>query len=135
VLGNETPLASLPGEVRAAYEFYSYDAKYLDENGAVLEIPAKIPGDKTKEIQELAVKTFQVLTCEGLGRVDFFMKADGSVLVNEINTMPGFTKISMYPKLWEASGLSYTDLIGRLIELAVSRFEKEKKLKTSYGRL
>jgi D-alanine-D-alanine ligase len=133
VLGNETPLASLPGEVRAAREFYSYEAKYLDENGAVLEIPAKIPADKIKEIQELAVKTFQVLSCEGLGRVDFFMKADGSILVNEINTMPGFTKISMYPKLWEASGISYTELIGRLIELAVSRFEKEKKLKTSYS--
>ncbi|MDR1210749.1 MAG: D-alanine--D-alanine ligase [Spirochaetaceae bacterium] len=130
VLGNEAPLASLPGEVRATHEFYSYDAKYLDENGALLDIPAKIHEEKIKEIQELAVKTFQVLACEGLGRVDFFMKADGSVLVNEINTMPGFTKISMYPKLWEASGLSYTDLIDRLIELAVSRFQKEKKLKT-----
>ncbi|MDR1430489.1 MAG: D-alanine--D-alanine ligase, partial [Spirochaetaceae bacterium] len=130
VLGNETPLASLPGEVRAAGEFYSYDAKYLDENGAALDIPAKIPADKIKEIQNLAVKTFQVLACEGLGRVDFFMKPDGSILVNEINTMPGFTKISMYPKLWEASGLSYTELIDRLIGLAVSRFEKEKKLKT-----
>jgi D-alanine-D-alanine ligase len=132
VLGNETPMASLPGEVSATHEFYSYDAKYLDEKGAALQIPAKLPGDKIKEIQELAVKTFQVLACEGLGRVDFFMKADGSVLVNEINTMPGFTKISMYPKLWEASGISYTELIDRLIELAVSRFEKEKKLKTSY---
>ncbi|MDR1177500.1 MAG: D-alanine--D-alanine ligase [Spirochaetaceae bacterium] len=130
VLGNEVPIASLPGEVRATHEFYSYDAKYLDENGALLDIPAKIPEGKIKEIQELAVKTFQVLACEGLGRVDFFMKADGSILVNEINTMPGFTKISMYPKLWEASGLSYTDLIDRLIELSVSRFEKEKKLKT-----
>jgi len=132
VLGNEQPEASLPGEIRATREFYSYEAKYLDADGAVLEIPARLPDAKVREIQALAVKTFQVLECSGLSRVDFFLKEDGSVVVNEINTMPGFTRISMYPKLWEKSGISYTELITRLIDLAIARFEHEKKLKTSY---
>jgi D-alanine-D-alanine ligase len=131
VLGNEEPRASLPGEVKASRDFYSYEAKYLDSAGAALEIPAKLPDTKVKEIQALAVKTFRILECQGLSRVDFFMKEDGTVLVNEINTMPGFTKISMYPKLWEASGITYTELITELIELALARFLKEKKLKTT----
>jgi D-alanine-D-alanine ligase len=133
VLGNEKPTASLPGEVKAAMDFYSYEAKYIDPAGAKLEIPAVLPEAKIKEIQTLAIRTFQVLECQGLSRVDFFMKEDGVVLVNEINTMPGFTKISMYPKLWAVSGINYTELITRLIELAIARFEKEKKLKTSYS--
>ncbi|GHV11942.1 D-alanine--D-alanine ligase A [Spirochaetia bacterium] len=140
VLGNEDPAASVPGEIISTHEFYSYDAKYLDEHGAVLEIPAKIPDDIKTQIQALALKTFQTTSCEGLARVDFFLKEEaergsgssgGRIIVNEINTMPGFTKISMYPKLWEASGVSYTELISRLIELAIKRFEKEKLLKTS----
>ncbi|MDR2394788.1 MAG: D-alanine--D-alanine ligase [Treponema sp.] len=133
VLGNEEPLASVPGEVIASHEFYSYDAKYIDEQGAVLEIPAPLPEHIVKGIQALAVKTFKTLAGEGLARVDFFLKPDGTILVNEINTMPGFTKISMYPKLWEASGISYTTLIDRLIELAFRRFAQEKKLKTTYS--
>jgi D-alanine-D-alanine ligase len=138
VLGNEDPKASVPGEVIASHEFYSYDAKYLDENGAALEIPAKLPPETVREIQELAIRTFKTLSCEGPGRVDFFLRETGTVtggkpqvLVNEINTMPGFTKISMYPKLWGASGISYTDLIDALIELAIRRYDKEKTLKTS----
>ncbi|WP_461251938.1 D-alanine--D-alanine ligase, partial [Treponema sp. R8-4-B8] len=131
VLGNEDPAASVPGEIIPSHEFYSYDAKYLDEKGAALEIPAKLDDATKKRIQTLAVKVFQVLCCEGLSRVDFFLKTDGEIIVNEINTMPGFTKISMYPKMWETSGISYTELITRLIELAVSRFEKERRLKTS----
>jgi D-alanine-D-alanine ligase len=131
VLGSGDPEASVPGEVKSTHEFYSYDAKYIDEKGAARIIPAPIPEKITRRIQELAIVVFKTLCCEGLGRVDFFLKDDGSVIVNEINTMPGFTRISMYPKLWEASGLSYTRLIDRLIELAVERFEKEKKLKTS----
>ncbi|MDR1302504.1 MAG: D-alanine--D-alanine ligase [Treponema sp.] len=125
------PLASVPGEVISSHEFYSYDAKYLDEKGAVLEIPASLPAHTTKKIQALAVQTFKTLAGEGLARVDFFLKPEGSIVVNEINTMPGFTKISMYPKLWEASGISYTALIDRLIELALHRFAQEKKLKTT----
>jgi D-alanine-D-alanine ligase len=131
VLGNEEPVASVPGEIIPTHDFYSYDAKYLDENGAVLEIPAKLDEETKKQIQKLSVKIFQTLSCEGLSRVDFFLKENGVIIANEINTMPGFTKISMYPKMWEASGISYTELITRLIELAVSRFEKEKYLKTS----
>jgi D-alanine-D-alanine ligase len=139
VLGNEEVIASVPGEVISSHEFYSYDAKYLDEKGAVLDIPAKVSGDIAKQIQALAVKTFQTLCCTGLSRVDFFLRdrADsppgaGEVVVNEINTMPGFTRISMYPKLWEAGGISYTELISRLIDLAIQAYQKEKSLKTSY---
>jgi D-alanine-D-alanine ligase len=132
VLGNENPAASIPGEVVSTHEFYSYDAKYLDENGARLEIPTKLPAETVKRVQELAIQTFKALCCEGLSRVDFFLRENGELLVNEINTMPGFTKISMYPKLWEASGISYTELISRLIDLAFDRYAKEKKLKTSF---
>jgi D-alanine-D-alanine ligase len=131
VLGNEEPAASVPGEIIPSHEFYSYEAKYLDENGAALEIPAKLDEETKKRIQSLAVKVFQVLCCEGLSRVDFFLKENGEIIVNEINTMPGFTRISMFPKLWEASGIPYTELITRLLELAISRLEKERGLKTS----
>lgn len=132
VLGNNNPKASLPGEIVPVFGFYSYEAKYLDEKGARLEVPAKIDSEVVKKIQELAIKTFQALSCEGLGRVDFFLKENGEIIVNEINTLPGFTKISMYPKLWEESGTTYMDLITRLIELAIERFKKEQKLKTNY---
>ena len=123
--------ASAVGEVKPSHEFYSYDAKYIDENGAELTIPAQVSAETARRVQELAIAVFNTLCCEGLGRVDFFLKEDGSVIINEINTMPGFTRISMYPKLWEASGLSYTELLDRLITLALQCFEREKKLKTS----
>ena len=130
VLGNNNPMASIPGEIIANQEFYSYDAKYIDE-GSVAEIPAKIDKKTARKIQELAIKTFQALNCEGMGRVDFFLKKNGRVFVNEINTIPGFTNISMYPKLWEASGIPLPKLLDRLIGLAIERFEKEQKLKTT----
>lgn len=129
VLGNDNPIASIPGEVISNHEFYSYDAKYIDKDGAILEIPAKISTELTKKVQQLTIKTFQTLSCEGLGRIDFFLKDNNEIIVNEINTMPGFTKMSMYPKLWEASGISYTELIDKLIQLSIKRFNKEKKLK------
>ena len=132
VLGNDNPRASLPGEIKPSYEFYSYQAKYLDEKGAALEIPAKLSSKKTKEIQNMAIKTFQVLSCQGLGRVDFFLKKNGQIIINEINTLPGFTQISMYPKLWAKSGLAYPQLIDKLIQLAIERHQKEKKIKTNY---
>ncbi len=132
VLGNENPIASIPGEILTSHEFYSYEAKYIDENGAALIIPAEVSGEVKKKIQELGIKTFQVLECEGLGRVDFFLKESGDLVVSEINTIPGFTKISMYPRLWQESGISYTELIDRLIQLAIERFEREQKLKTSF---
>lgn len=131
VLGNDSPIASLPGEVKSNHSFYSYEAKYLDEKGAVLEIPAKLSQDIIDKIQKLAVKTFKTLYCEGLTRVDFFVTEDEGILINEVNTIPGFTRISMYPKLWEASGISYSDLIDQLIQLALQRFDKEMQLKTS----
>lgn len=132
VLGNRNPKASLPGEVIAQHDFYSYEAKYLDEKGAIIEIPAKISEELTLAVQKLAIKTFEVLCCEGLGRVDIFLMKDNRLLVNEINTMPGFTKISMYPKMWEKTGISYSELIDELIKLAMKRFENEQKLRTSF---
>ena len=132
VLGNEAPIASKVGEVIAQQEFYSYEAKYIDENGAILEIPAKIPDETMAKIQAAAVKAFQALCCEGMARVDFFLTRDNRVVVNEINTIPGFTKISMYPKLWEISGISYSALIDRLIQLALDKYGREQQLKTSY---
>lgn len=131
VLGNDHPIASVPGEIVTRHEFYSYQAKYQDEFGAVLKIPAKLPSSIAREIQELSIKVFKVLCCEGMARVDFFLRNNREVLVNEINTLPGFTKISMYPKLWEASGISYKELIDKLIRLALERFNRETKLRTS----
>lgn len=130
VLGNEDPIASIPGEIIANQEFYSYDAKYIDQ-GSVAEIPAKIDKKIAQEIQALAVKVFKVLNSEGMGRVDFFLKEDGEILVNEINTIPGFTSISMYPKMWEKSGLPLPKLLDKLIDLAIARHQRDQKLRTS----
>lgn len=132
VLGNDEPIASVPGEVIPHQDFYSYEAKYLDADGASIEIPAKLSSEKADEIRAIAIRTFETLCCGGLGRVDVFLKENGEILVNEINTMPGFTSISMYPKLFEASGVSYPDLVDRLISLAFERFDSEKKLKTTH---
>lgn len=132
VLGNASPKASVPGEIIPTHEFYSYEAKYIDEKGAVLKIPADLSMEETKQVQELAIKTFQTLDCSGMARVDCFLTEKGEFLVNEINTIPGFTNISMYPKLWEASGLSYSALIDTLIELAIEKRNEKKSLKRSY---
>jgi D-alanine-D-alanine ligase len=133
VLGNDNPAASVPGEIVPGKEFYDYTAKYLDE-GSQLIIPAKLSKAQAKTVQELAVKAFQAVDCSGLARVDFLMepggssgKSGGKIYLNEINTMPGFTSISMYPKLWAASGLGYADLIDRLIQLALERHTDKKK--------
>jgi len=131
VLDGSEIKASVPGEVKPSHEFYSYEAKYIDDKGAELIIPADVSAEIAARVQELAIAVFKTICCEGLARVDFFLKEDGTILVNEINTMPGFTRISMYPKLWEQSGISYSALIDRLIGLALERFEKEKRLKTS----
>jgi len=133
VLGNDEPIASLPGEISPTHDFYSYEAKYIDENGAILRIPADVDDSTTARIQAMAVKTFQVLECSGMARVDFFLKANGDLLVNEINTLPGFTKISMYPKLWEVSGIPYSELLDRLIQLAFERHAKENELERTYN--
>ena len=133
VLGNNKPIASVVGEVITSHSFYSYEAKYLDENGAKIDIPAKISKNMQSQIQKLAIKTFQVLSGEGLSRVDFFIKKNGKIYVNEINTLPGFTNISMYPRLWGESGISYAELIDRLIKLAIERYNIEQKLQMSYS--
>jgi D-alanine-D-alanine ligase len=127
VLGNDKPEASLPGEIVPSTEFYDYNAKYLDE-GSQLIIPAKLSKSETKEVQRLAIGAFKAVDCSGLARVDFLMEPKSrKIYLNEINTMPGFTAISMYPKLWAASGVSYSDLIGRLIQLGLERHEEKKK--------
>jgi len=130
VLGNEDPIASVPGEILPQQDFYSYEAKYIDENGAILDIPAKLSEDMVQKVQNLAIAAYKTLCCEGMARVDMFLKDNGDLIVNEINTLPGFTKISMYPKLWEETGLPYDQLIDRLIELALERFDRERVLRT-----
>lgn len=132
VLGNDYPITSVPGEIIPSREFYSYAAKYIDESSELL-IPAPISPDHTELIQNLAVMAFRALDCSGLARCDFLLeKSSGEVFINEANTMPGFTPISMYPKLWEASGISYAKLIDRLIELALERFEDKQHSQTTF---
>jgi D-alanine-D-alanine ligase len=127
VLGNDKPQASLPGEIVPSKEFYDYTAKYLDE-GSQLYIPAKITRAETKKVQQLAVSAFRAVDCAGLARVDFLMDpVTRKIYLNEINTMPGFTAISMYPKMWAATGISYPNLIERLIELGMDRHAEKKK--------
>lgn len=128
VLGNDHPVASIAGEiVPRGHEFYDYEAKYIDEHGAELIVPADIPDETLEQVQRLAIAAFRSIDCAGMARVDFFLPSTGEILINELNTIPGFTNISMYPKLWEASGLSYPDLVDRLVELAIERHEREAK--------
>jgi D-alanine-D-alanine ligase len=128
VLGNESPQASLPGEIIPCHEFYDYNAKYFDDGKSRIVIPAPISSEKTEEIRTLAIKAYKTLDCSIYSRVDFFIqKGTGKVYVNELNTIPGFTKISMYPKMWEATGLPYAKLIDRLIELSLERYADSKK--------
>ncbi len=129
VLGNERPIASRAGEVKPK-SFYSYSEKYSDESDTELIIPADLNDYIEKEIKEMAIRSFKALGCEGMARVDFFLTED-EILVNEINTIPGFTKISMYPKLWEVSGINYSSLITELIDLAIKRYERDKSLRSS----
>jgi D-alanine-D-alanine ligase len=131
ILGNDEPVASACGEIVVHDGFYSYDTKYIDDAGALVKVPADLPLEVSERIQALALDAFKVLGCAGLARVDVFLTTSGDVLINEVNTLPGCTNISMYPKLWEASGLSYRDLISRLIELAQERHVQEQALKTS----
>lgn len=131
VLGNDNPIASIPGEVLPNTDFYSYESKYIDEKGADLAIPANLTDEQIEKVKKTAVKAFQTLECEGLARVDFFLTENDELYVNEVNTLPGFTKISMYPKLWEISGIPYSELISRLIDLAIERHQNDSKLKSN----
>jgi D-alanine-D-alanine ligase len=128
VLGNDDPVASVAGEiVPKGHEFYDYEAKYIDENGAQLLIPADVPPEVMEEAQRIAVAAFRAIDGAGMARVDLFYREPDELIVNEINTIPGFTQISMYPKLWEASGISYPELVDRLIDLALERHELESR--------
>ena len=129
VLGNENPKASVPGEIVVKGCFYSYGAKYLNEYEVDLKIPADLPQEVSMEIQKMALKAFNVLCCEGMARVDFFLKDDFEILLNEINTIPCFTDISMYPKLFEASGIAYDELLDSLVMLAISRHDRDSSLR------
>ncbi len=132
VLGNDTPIASIPGEIIPSNEFYDYDAKYVDGKSTSV-IPAKLPAGIVKRIQKLAIDAFTTLDCAGMARVDFFVrKKTNRIYLNEINTIPGFTSISMYPKLWEASGIPYRELLDRLIQLALERRRDKSRVRTSY---
>jgi D-alanine-D-alanine ligase len=131
VLGNDNPEASVLGEIIPQHEFYSYEAKYLDPNGAALKIPADINSTLASKIRKAAIEGYMALGCSSMARVDFFLdKKTNKFYLNEINTLPGFTSISMYPKLWEATGLKYSDLLDKLISLALDRHKKKLEIKT-----
>lgn len=134
VLGNNDPKASIIGEIIPKHEFYSYEAKYIDSDGADLAIPAKdLSPELIAKLQNYAIAAFKALDCSGLARVDFFLdKNNSNIYLNEVNTLPGFTSISMYPKLWEASGLGYKDLLDQLIYFALEKHKEKKSLKTSF---
>ena len=128
------PLVSVAGEIVPSHEFYSYEAKYLDENGAKLLLPADLDPAQMKQAQKFAVEAFQLLECEGMARVDLFLdRKTGEFFFNELNTIPGFTSISMYPKMWEYSGIPYPQLLSRLIDLAIQRHSRRKKLVRDYS--
>jgi len=133
VLGNDDPKASVVGEIIPGKEFYDYEAKYLSD-GSIPIIPAKITAAESKQIRAMAVEAFRACDLAGLARVDFLMEPDGKrrIYLNEVNTLPGFTSISMYPKLWQATGLSYSDLITRLIELALERYKERSRTSFSF---
>jgi D-alanine-D-alanine ligase len=130
VLGNEEPVAFAPGEVTPSHEFYDYDAKYIDPNGAKLEVPARISAEQAETVRRVAIAAYRACELSGMARVDFFIdKESGEVLLNEVNTIPGFTQISMYPRMCEAGGLPYPELIERLVELALARYAKRARLR------
>lgn len=132
VLGNRSPEASLPGEVIPKGAFYSYTAKYVDDDGAVLIAPADMGEELTERVRQEAIRGFLALGCSGMARVDFFVTDKGEIVLNELNTIPGFTRISMYPRLWQVTGVTYPELVDRLVELAFERFAEESSLLTDY---
>jgi D-alanine-D-alanine ligase len=129
VLGNDKAIASVPGEIVSHSDFYDYEEKYLRDT-AELVIPAELPDDAKEEARRVALAAFRAVDGSGLGRVDMFLTPDGSIVVNEINTLPGFTSISMYPKLWEATGIGYEELINRLVDLALERHREKQTIRT-----
>ena len=131
VLGNLDPKASLPGEIKSR-SFYSYEAKYLNAEDSELLIPAPLSKKLIKKVQKLSIRVFQILKLQGMARIDFFLRPNGKLIVNEVNTIPGFTQISMYPKLWQVSGIKYSKLIDKLIQFAIENYNKKNKLKRDF---
>ncbi len=134
ILGNSPPAASLPGEIiiSSKYEFYTFDAKYVDGDAVKIAVPAQLPAAIAEEIRELSIKTYQALHCEDFSRIDLFLSDSGKVYVNEINTIPGFTNSSMYPMMWKERGISFTELITKLIELSLERFDRSKRIEREF---
>ena len=130
-MGNDEVIASIPGEIIPGHEFYDYSAKYLDDSSQLL-IPAQLSEEEVATVQEMAIRAFRAIDGTGLARVDFLLDGQsGKFYLNEINTMPGFTRISMYPKLWEASGIPYPELVDRLVQLALARYQDRQQNSTS----
>ena len=126
VLGMDAPQTSILGEIIVKSDFYSYNAKYIQDNAANLKIPADLPADVSDKMKEIAIKAFKILCCDGMARIDFFLRDNREIFLNEVNTIPGFTEeISMYPKLWEASGIPYRELLDKLIEMALERYARD----------
>jgi len=134
ILGNYPPQASLPGEIiiNPKYEFYTFDAKYVDGEAVRIDVPAKLEASIAEKIRELSIKTYQALHCEDFARIDLFLGDDGRIFINEINTIPGFTNSSMYPMMWKERGTSFTDLITKLIDLSRERFERTKRIERDF---
>jgi D-alanine-D-alanine ligase len=134
ILGNEPAQASLPGEIiiNKQYEFYTFDAKYVDGNAVIIDVPAKLDAAIAERVREVSIKAYQTLGCEDFSRVDLFLTPDGKVYVNEINTIPGFTNSSMFPMMWKERGISFTDLISNLADLALTRYKKSKRVERNF---
>lgn len=134
VLGNDPPQASLPGEIiiSSKYDFYTFDAKYVDGEAVKIEVPARLDADVAQKIRDLSIKAYQALHCEDFARVDLFLKDGKDVFINEINTIPGFTNSSMYPMMWKERGMSFTELIGKLITLALERYDRYKRIERGF---
>jgi D-alanine-D-alanine ligase len=134
ILGNDPPQASLPGEIviSSKYEFYTFDAKYVDGEAVKIEVPARLTAEASEKIRTVSVKAFQALHCQDFARVDLFLKDEKEIFINEINTIPGFTNSSMYPMMWKERGVSFTELITRLVDLALERYDKSKRIERGY---
>jgi D-alanine-D-alanine ligase len=134
ILGNDPPQASLPGEILVSknYDFYTFDAKYVDSEAVKIDVPARIDAKISDEIRNICIKTYQVMHCEDFARIDLFLSHEGKIFINEINTIPGFTNSSMYPMMWKEQGVSFTQLITKLIELSLDRFRQSKRIDRDY---
>jgi D-alanine-D-alanine ligase len=135
ILGNRPPQASNPGEIviSSKYEFYTFDAKYVDPDAVKIELPAKLSTIEVESIRDLSVKAYKALYCEDFSRVDLFLTEDGRIYINEINTIPGFTNSSMYPMMWKERGISFTQLITQLLDLAFERYERSKRIEREFN--